>query len=216
MTSWIAFLDDDAKAHPDWVSTILTTIQKNDFDAFGGPYYAWHPYGPAPSWLPEDFGTYESPQGYGLLQGDTFIPGGNCVLRSDVARRIGTFSIELGMNGSLCGYGEETQFFERMRTAGYRMGYVPQLKIDHCVLPYKYTLRWQLHSAFISGRYFIRFQHSLGKNVSSIRQITELIKYSIKNIKNFFIHKPSIALFIYTKCIIHRIGCIIESLSSKG
>lgn len=215
-TKWIAFLDDDAKAHPDWVSTILTTIQKNDFDAFGGPYYAWHPYGPAPSWLPEDFGTYESPQGYGLLQGDTFIPGGNCVLRSDVARRIGTFSIELGMNGSLCGYGEETQFFERMRTAGYRMGYVPQLKIDHCVLPYKYTLRWQLHSAFISGRDFIRFQHSLGKNVSSIRQITELIKYSIKNIKNFFIHKPSIALFIYTKCIIHRIGCIIESLSSKG
>lgn len=215
-TEWLAFLDDDAKAHPNWVSTILETIQKNDFDAFGGPYYAWHHYGPAPQWLPKDFGTYESPQGYGLLQGDTFIPGGNCVLRSDVARRIGTFSIELGMNGSLCGYGEETQFFERMRTAGYRMGYVPQLKIDHCVLPYKYTLRWQLHSAFISGRDFIRFQHSLGKNVSSIRQIIELIKYSIKNIKNFFIHKPSIALFIYTKCIIHRIGCIIESLSSKG
>lgn len=215
-TEWLAFLDDDAKAHPDWVETIMKTIEKGDFDGFGGPYYAWHPYGPAPSWLPEDFGTYESPQGYGLLQGETFIPGGNCVLRSDVARRIGTFSIELGMNGSLCGYGEETQFFERMRTAGYRMGYVPQLKIDHCVLPYKYTLRWQLYSAFISGRDFIRFQHSLGKNVSSIRQITELIKYSIKNIKNFFIHKPSIALFIYTKCIIHRIGCIIESLSSKG
>lgn len=216
LTSWIAFLDDDAKAHPDWVSTILTTIQKNDFDAFGGPYYAWHPYGPAPSWLPEDFGTYESPQGYGLLQGDTFIPGGNCVLRSDAARSIGTFSAELGMSGNRCGYGEETQFFERMRTAGYRMGYVPQLKIDHCVLPYKYTLRWQLHSAFIGGRDFIRFQNSLGKNVSFIRQIIELIKQSIKNTKCFFIRKPSIALFIYIKCIIHRIGCIIESLSSKG
>ena len=151
-TEWIAFLDDDAKAHPDWVDTILTTIQKNDFDAFGGPYYAWYHYGPAPRWLPEDFGTYESPQEYGLLKGSTYIPGGNCVLRCDAARAIGTFSPELGMNGGHCGYGEETQFFERMRTAGYRTGYVPQLKIDHCVLSYKYTLRWQIRSYFEYGK----------------------------------------------------------------
>ena len=69
-TEWIAFLDDDAKAHPDWVETILQTIEKGDFDGFGGPYYAWHHYGAAPRWLPEDFGTYESPQGYGLLKGN--------------------------------------------------------------------------------------------------------------------------------------------------
>jgi len=151
-TEWLAFLDDDAKAHPDWVETILQTIEKGDFDGFGGPFYAWHHYGPAPRWLPEDFGTYESPQGYGLLEENTYIPGGNSVLRCDAARSVGTFSTELGMNGDHCGYGEETQFFERMRTAGYRMGYVPKLKIDHCVLPYKYTLRWQMRSAFEYGK----------------------------------------------------------------
>lgn len=151
-TPWFASLDSDAKAHPDWVETILKTIEKGDFDGFGGPYYAWHHYGPAPRWLPEDFGTYESPQGYGLLKGDTYIPGGNSVLRCDAARSIGTFSTELGMSGNRCGYGEETHFFERMRTAGYRMGYVPHLKIDHCVLPYKYTLRWQIRSTFEYGK----------------------------------------------------------------
>ena len=134
-TPWFASLDSDAKAHPDWVEVILQTIAKGDFDGFGGPFYAWHHYGPAPRWLPEDFGTYESPQGYGLLEENTYIPGGNSVLRCDAARSVGTFSTELGMNGDHCGYGEETQFFERMRTAGYRMGYVPQMKIDHCVLP---------------------------------------------------------------------------------
>ena len=41
-TEWLAFLDDDAKAHPDWVETILQTIEKGDFDGFGGPFYAWH------------------------------------------------------------------------------------------------------------------------------------------------------------------------------
>ncbi len=151
-TEWLAFLEDDAKAHPNWVEIILQTIEKNDFDAFGGPYYAWHHYGPAPQWLPEDFGTYESRQEYGPLKGDTYIPGGNSVIRCAAARDIGTFSPELGMHGGHCGYGEETQFFERMRTAGYRLGYVPQLKIDHCVLPYKYTLRWQIRSSFEYGK----------------------------------------------------------------
>jgi len=151
-TEWLAFLDDDAKAHPNWVSTILETIQKDDFDAFGGPYYAWHHYGPAPRWFPDNLGTYESPQGYGLLTGDTYIPGGNSIIRCAAARATGTFSTKLGMNGKHCGYGEETQFFERMRAAGYRLGYVPQLKIDHCVLPYKYTLTWQISAIFKKGR----------------------------------------------------------------
>lgn len=151
-TEWLAFLDDDAKAHPNWVSTILETIQKDDFDAFGGPYYAWHHYGPAPRWFPDNLGTYESPQGYGLLTGDTYIPGGNSIIRCAAARATGTFSTKLGMNGKHCGYGEETQFFERMRAAGYRLGYVPHLKIDHCVLPYKYRLQWQICSAFAYGK----------------------------------------------------------------
>ena len=162
-TEWLAFLDDDAKAHPDWVETILQTIEKGDFDGFGGPYYAWPHYGAAPRWLPEDFGTYESPQGYGLLKGDTYIPGGNSVLYCDAARSIGKFSTELGMNGNRCGYGEETQFFERMRAAGYRMGYVPQMKIDHCVLPYKYTLRWQMRSAFEYGKAAANFPENIKK-----------------------------------------------------
>lgn len=215
-TEWLAFLDDDAKAHPDWVETILQSIKKGDFDGFGGPYYAWHRYGPAPHWLPEDFGTYESPQDYGLLEGDTYIPGGNSVLRCDAARSIGTFSTELGMRGNRCGYGEETLFFERMRAASYRMGYVPQLKIDHCVLPYKYTLRWQLYAAFISGRNFISLQSSLGNIISPLYLFIKLIKISIKNLAYFRTYKFKKSLFLYTKQIVNSMGCIIGSFSNKG
>ena len=36
-TDWVACLDSDAKAHPDWLATVLETIKNDDFDAFGGP-----------------------------------------------------------------------------------------------------------------------------------------------------------------------------------
>ena len=213
-TPWFASLDSDAKAHPEWVETILQTIEKGDFDGFGGPFYAWHPYGPAPSWLPEDFGTYESPQGYGLLQGDTFIPGGNCVLRSDAARSIGTFSAELGMSGNRCGYGEETQFFERMRTAGYRMGYVPQLKIDHCVLPHKYSLHWQFKSTFTIARDIIKVESTLGKKHSIVRTFCGLLISPIRGLLQCSKHNTlQQNAFLYINHIISYWGRLVGIVS---
>lgn len=150
-TEWIAFLDDDAKARPDWVETILATIAKDDFDAFGGPYYAWHRSGPPPSWFPENFGTYFGAPQYGQL-GQFHIPGGNCALKKTAAQAAGSFSTELGMSGNKSAYGEETLLFNRMKEHGYRLGFVPDMAIDHCVLPYKYSLRWQFASAFAAGR----------------------------------------------------------------
>lgn len=192
-TPWFASLDSDAKAHPDWIETILQTIEKGDFDGFGGPYYAWHHYGPAPRWLPEDFGTYESQQGYGLLKGNTYIPGGNSVLRCDAARSIGTFSTELGMNGNRCGYGEETQFYERMRVAGYRMGYVPQMKIDHCVLPYKYTLRWQIRSAFEYGKAAANFTENI-KNFMLPRCLWHCFRAPFRILSDIIRHRKEFTL----------------------
>ena len=149
-TEWVAFLDDDAKARPGWVDAILDTIAKDDFDAFGGPFYAWHRFGPPPRWLPEDFGTHLGPGRYGREEGA--LPGGNCAFRKSLVQSLGGFSTEIGMRGNKCAYGEETLLFNIMRAQGRRLGFAPAMAIDHCVLPYKYTLRWQLGSAFAEGR----------------------------------------------------------------
>lgn len=151
-TDWIAFLDSDAKAHPDWIETIFSVIEKGDFDCFGGPYYAWHHFGPPPAWLPESFGTYEGRQGYGPLdEAKAHIPGGNCAFRRDAALAAGSFPTDIGMTGDKCAYGEETLLFHRMKRAGFRLGYAPAMKIDHCVLPYKYQFSWVMKSYFARG-----------------------------------------------------------------
>lgn len=151
-TDWVACLDSDAKAHPDWLATVLETIKNDDFDAFGGPFYAWHFFGAPPKWLPKGFGTYEAAQPYGPLNEDNYIPGGNCAFRLNAAQAVGCFPVDIGMTGKKCAYGEETLMFNRMEKAGFRLGYVPAMKIDHCVLPYKYSFSWQIKSAFARGR----------------------------------------------------------------
>ena len=151
-TDWVAYLDDDAKARPDWARVILQTINSDDFDIFGGPYTAWHHFGPPPKWFDARWGAYAGSQGYGLLQPPTYIPGGNSALKRAWALELGGFSHKLGMRGAGCAYGEETALFDAMQNAGARLGFVPEMIIEHCVLPYKYTLRWQLKSAFARGR----------------------------------------------------------------
>ncbi|MDR2800648.1 MAG: glycosyltransferase family 2 protein [Desulfovibrio sp.] len=146
-TEWVAFLDDDARAHPGWVAAILDTIGKNDFDCFGGPYHAWHRFGPAPGWFDPAWETYAPAQPYGPL-GEAWIPGGNCALRKEYALAAGGFPEQMGMTGKKCAYGEEIFLFERMENMGRRLGFVPDMTIDHCVLPYKYGLCWRLKSGF--------------------------------------------------------------------
>jgi glycosyltransferase involved in cell wall biosynthesis len=149
-TEWVAFLDDDARARPDWIATIIHTIGKNDFDCFGGPFYAWHRFGPAPDWFDPAWETYAPLQPYGPLA-EACIPGGNCALRREYVLVAGGFPENLGMRGKKCAYGEETFLFEQMGKMGRRLGFVPEMKIDHCVLPYKYGLWWRLQSGFADG-----------------------------------------------------------------
>ena len=195
-TEWVVFLDDDAKARPNWVQVIHNTIEKNDFDCFGGPYYAWHHYGPPPEWFPLNGGTYEPEQGYGLLGNDTYIPGGNCAFKVECAKRAGLFPTEIGMCGDECSYGEETFLFNIMKQQHARLGFVPEMKIDHCVLPYKYKISWQLRSAYASGEvcfqvnnHFPTFRDILGAIKNFIKQLLWAMPKSFLSI--FFVDKKT-------------------------
>jgi glycosyltransferase involved in cell wall biosynthesis len=164
-TEWIAFLDSDAKARPDWIAIIIDTIGKGDFDCFGGPYYAWHRFGPAPGWFDPAWETSPS-QPYGPLA-EAYIPGGNCALCRKSVLVAGGFPESMGMKGKKCAYGEEVFLFERMGKMGMRLGFVPEMKIDHCVLPYKYGLWWRLKSGSAGGAAWAR----ISTNVQNARKL---------------------------------------------
>lgn len=147
---WIIYLDDDARAAADFVQRALWTIEHYNFDLFGGQYYAWFKYG-RPAWLPEAYGTKEKLRDHPGEINEGFASGGIMAVKKSVLAELGGFASFLGMNKSL-GYGEEDEFQIRLRRKGYKIGFDPEWKIDHCVLPDKLQLSWHFKAAFAQGR----------------------------------------------------------------
>lgn len=152
-TEWIAYLDDDAIVRPDWLQVMGEVIDSDLFDCFGGVYLPWHYFRERPEWFDENWGTNKCVQAeMGPLNENAHISGGNCAMKRSLAIEHGGFPVNVGMSGGRISYGEETQLFNRMKSAGVRLGFVPHMLMDHCVMPYKYSAIWHVKSAFASGR----------------------------------------------------------------
>lgn len=151
-TGWIAYIDDDAKANPDFAERILNDINQFNFDAFGGIYLPWYRFGKK-KWMDNGrFFTNKTgmPEKAGELEKGYF-SGGNCVFRRQALVEIGGFSIHIGMKGEKVSYGEETLVQVKLKKQGKKIGFDPQLIIHHIVMPYKLNLRWFFHSMYRNG-----------------------------------------------------------------
>ncbi len=156
-TNWIAFLDDDAIASPDWLTSILQFQKKNpDIKIFGGPYYPYF-LEKKPFWLPQKLckNAY-GPESFEIENSMRRISGGNMILHRDVFEDIGFFNHTLGMKGDQAGWGEETEWFERAKAKGWKINYVGSIEIRHLVHPRKCNLSWQIRTQIERGRCFQR------------------------------------------------------------
>jgi len=181
-TEWVATLDDDARAHPNWIERMMEIIKMDCFDCFGGVYLAWFKYGKPPVWYGDDWGSNKSIQNhFGLLPDSLYPSGGNAVYRRAVVLDNDCFSIKFGMSGDMKNpaYGEETDLINRMRKNGARVGFVPDMLIDHCVMPHKYKLKWHILSRFASARDYERLSVEKISSIMLLKLIAHLMLISI-------------------------------------
>lgn len=201
---WIGYIDDDAKARMDLISIVFDIIQNNkEFDAFGGMYYPWYKYG-KPRWLPDTFGKKVPLSEKRQVVNEGFLSGGIIFVPKKILQNLGGFNTRLGMNKKP-GYGEETELQIRMRDLGYKIGFDPNLIIDHCVMPHKLNASWHLKEAFVRGR------DSLSNNNYHLNKIILiLIRLSITSI---FFHLPkNIAKLIFQQTY-YKENLIIETFT---
>ena len=150
-TPWVGYVDDDARAPHDFVERALQIIQTEPFDCFGGTYYAWYRYG-RPAWLPEEFGSKPIIRTErGSLPTGEYLSGGLFFCQYPWLKLLNGFHPELGMRERL-GYGEEDEFQDRLIEKGAKIGYDPNLFIEHAVLPHKLSVKWHLKHHFAIGR----------------------------------------------------------------
>jgi glycosyltransferase involved in cell wall biosynthesis len=192
-TLWVSYLDDDARARPDFAERIIYTAQNFSFDCFGGVYLPWYMFG-RPPWFRDEYGTN------GKLLDETGvlskgeISGGVSVFKKSVLEQLGGFPTSLGMSGNTIAYGEETLLQVRMRRKGFVIGFDPGLQVDHLMPLPKMTVRWMLKSAYRHGLacWDAYEQRPLWRRV--FKRFLELGSFTFKNI---FIYTPRLARHDY-------------------
>jgi glycosyltransferase involved in cell wall biosynthesis len=148
---WVGYMDDDGKAHTDYIEKTFEVIHNYDFDCFGGRYHAWYKT-PKPKWLSEAFGS--SPvlrDTVGILK-EEHNSGGILFFKTCALKQINGFSTKVGMSGDTIAYGEETLVQNELRSLGNSIGYSPFIQMDHLVAEYKYKVSWHIKAHFAHGR----------------------------------------------------------------
>lgn len=152
---YVAYIDDDARACPDWISSIVEYVGRHpDAGVFGGPYEGFYLV-PRPEWFPPEYGCLDlGDQERPIALGSEWITGSNMVIKKELFHRYGGFDVRLGMSGEKCTYGEEVNFFLSLHDKGIQIFYTPSIKVKHLVAEYKMSLKWLLFSGYSIGRHY--------------------------------------------------------------
>jgi GT2 family glycosyltransferase len=139
----VAFVDDDARVEPDWLSSLMETFEASD-DVLGAGGAVLPEWGSDRRWLPDELlwlvgCTY---RGHLAVAGPIRNPiGCNMAFRRRELMALGGFATEFGRRRNI--YCDETELSLRLeRTYGPgRIRYVPAARVRHFVSPAR--ISWQ-------------------------------------------------------------------------
>jgi succinoglycan biosynthesis protein ExoM len=151
-TPWLAFIDDDEYAPPNWLADLLAA--RRDAHAVFGPCEAIYPQD-APRWMKAgDYHSNRIPARKGKI--DTGYTSNVLIDMNFVRRNILQFDPALGRTG-----GEDTFFFQAMYRRGAVLRYAPQAVVYEEVAASRLNLKWILRRKFRAGQVyalmFLRF-----------------------------------------------------------
>lgn len=142
---FIAFIDDDCTASPQWLAALFHEMQNSGADAVLGPVEAIYADG-APGWMKSgDFHSTLPVFVRGELRtGYTC----NVLMRRTAPSLVGRrFDLALGRTG-----GEDTQFFTEMREAGGRLAFAADAHASEPVPAARASLPWLAKRKFRTGQ----------------------------------------------------------------
>jgi glycosyltransferase involved in cell wall biosynthesis len=169
---YIAFLDDDAKANPDWCERIVSAFASVSPApvAVGGPIYPWYEI-PPPSWFSDDFEirTWGNDVGYLPESRARFgFSGSNMTFPKKILEKYQGFNHTFGMVGGKLGLGEEAELFSRIFMDEPYFWYDPSIKVLHWVPIRNMKIYYRLVRMYKSGRTraLIERQQVVQKNIA--------------------------------------------------
>ncbi|MCP6757343.1 MAG: glycosyltransferase family 2 protein [Fischerella sp. CENA71] len=181
---YIAYLDDDAIACPNWLEKILEDF-KNVHPKpgiIGGKIEPiWE--APKPNWLSDNLLPYltilnlsETPT---FLEDWRYVAGANMSLPKSLLEKVGGFQANLGRQGKRLLSNEELLLQEQLKDLGYKVYYDPNIFVKHHIPESRLTKNWftkRFYWQGISKGYLLLHKTSPSK--------LERIKLCYREIKN--------------------------------
>ncbi len=149
VSRFIAYIDDDAVAAPDWASNLiagLRTFSPKVGVAGGRVTPRW--ISPRPEWLPDELLGNLSIVDWGgqarELGAQEWIAGCNIAFDRELLLALGGFSLALGRTGSSLALlsNEENQLIDAILHAGRSAVYLPGACVEHLIEPSRLTRSW--------------------------------------------------------------------------
>jgi len=132
---FLAFIDDDEWAEPDWISSLCHSLKEYGADAVFGPVVVHYPDN-SPQWIIDGdmFGKDRHRTGEVLKKGAT----SNALLKAHwVRERSVRFDSEFGKSG-----GEDTDFFHRIHKLGAHLVFDNNAVVSETVEPHRLNLEY--------------------------------------------------------------------------
>ena len=136
---YLVFTDDDIRPSPDWVEAIWQTFKQEHCDGVAGPVELDWPLA-RPTWLIDELLSSLAYANYGPVMRALTVNhepplGANMAFARTVFNRVGNFDPTLGRIGKKLLGGEETELFDRILRAGFKVLYQPRAVVHHAVEP---------------------------------------------------------------------------------
>jgi len=190
-SDWVLYLDDDIIAFQNLLDKVKELIQLNTFDCIGGMYYAKFKKG-KPKWVSENYGTNKL-FSTALSECPYYIPHGCVVLyRRAFLMKLNGFCNQFGMKGKQFGYAEETELQYRLAEIGGKIGFDPEMKVDHFI-----------HEDRLTPINMIKLNYALGKGHRFDCNLTVMVRFKLLvfSFIGLFVKRIPEALF---KLIFHK------------
>lgn len=193
---YVAFIDDDAEASPNWLEEVEKEILKGA-DILGGPLIPNFEAAPPEWWNEKDFGGLA---GIGNAASKA-IWGANMIFSKKVFDYIGLFDPRVGrQKGKLMSH-EERELITKAKSV-FKVAFVPAAVVSHSVparrLGLKYILQWRYYDG-VSDRKLanLSIRQACGIVRSLLRATVLFLRSSMKRDKKTGIqHLTSIAYYI--------------------
>lgn len=198
-TPYIAYIDDDALAAPDWAERVLDTFEKHHGGAgiVGGkitPLYE----GAKPEWLAGDLLLYLAIPDWGNTEltlkrdADKWLVGASIAYDTKALRRAGGFPENLGRTGGLLLCHEEFWINQAIRSQGYSVVYNPQIVAEHLIQKERLTQKWLCEAAFWEAvSWMVCCNQNAIENLAGDAEKCALLKDKLDELQETLVAEPT-------------------------